>query len=421
MSEPNYLANPLMGHMPTNEREWLNFIQGLHKYYPLTDGERDNGVFPVNYQYRPGHVRRYGAKADGGDDYNAFQDAFDAADEGGEVYADNGDYTIKTTLEVTKDGIRFYGESRRRTILRVDGNRSLIKNGNQDTDTVMHFCMERFLITGEDVATSYIDGKSFQFSMFRDMYISGSGETGSIGIRLLGEAGTTEASHNEISNIVIGNCAGAGVKLLDIANSNTIRNVRCQPPSGAVGVDLTPNSGSNLNNVRILDCGFEFPGKVSRGVRVAAGSTGSVNGVYILGCRFESLSKGVDIDPDNASNVYVPRQANFWSSNTEDIDITQPTFADSDATPSVSYQGAWPATPIFRTANTGATTITDLDDGEEGQEVVVLFGDGNTTVDFTGTNLNGNAGADWSPAQGDHMRCFTVDGTNWYCEISDNT
>lgn len=86
------------------------------------------------------------------------------------------------------------------------------------------------------------------------------------------------------------------------------------------------------------------------------------------------------------------------------------TATASDATPSV--RGA----NVLVTANAVATTITDLDDGYEGQVVTVQIADANTTVDFTGTNLKGNAGHDWSPASGDAMVC-TRRGSSWYCGV----
>lgn len=89
-------------------------------------------------------------------------------------------------------------------------------------------------------------------------------------------------------------------------------------------------------------------------------------------------------------------------------------FSDSDATPSVRGGN------MFYTANTGATTITDFDDGYEGQVIRVEVADGNTTIDFTASGLKGNAGADWSPANGDHMTCV-YNGTDWLCDVSDNT
>lgn len=88
------------------------------------------------------------------------------------------------------------------------------------------------------------------------------------------------------------------------------------------------------------------------------------------------------------------------------------TFTDGDTTPSVAVPNA-----LFMTANTGATTISDLDDGFSGQIVTVVFGDANTTVDFTASGLVGNGGADWTPSANDSMRCV-YDGTDWYCAIS---
>ncbi|KKL57623.1 hypothetical protein LCGC14_2233570, partial [marine sediment metagenome] len=67
------------------------------------------------------------------------------------------------------------------------------------------------------------------------------------------------------------------------------------------------------------------------------------------------------------------------------------------------------------TKNTVATIIKTLPDEQIGREVFVYFGDSNTTVDFTGTNLIGNNGVDWSPIEGNWMTC-RFDGKNWLCE-----
>lgn len=91
------------------------------------------------------------------------------------------------------------------------------------------------------------------------------------------------------------------------------------------------------------------------------------------------------------------------------------TFAANDATPSVATGDH------FVTANGSATTITDLEDPQfVGHEVFIEIADANTTVDFTGTTLKGNAGGDWTPADGDAMRC-KWNGTNWLCQITDAT
>lgn len=88
-------------------------------------------------------------------------------------------------------------------------------------------------------------------------------------------------------------------------------------------------------------------------------------------------------------------------------------FTDADATPDVGNGN------FFKTANTGATTITMFDGGTNGQIINVLIGDANTTIDFTGTNLKGNGGIGWAPNANDHMVCV-YDGTNWLCDTSNN-
>jgi hypothetical protein len=91
------------------------------------------------------------------------------------------------------------------------------------------------------------------------------------------------------------------------------------------------------------------------------------------------------------------------------------TFAANDATPSVANGDH------FVTANGSATTITALDDAQfVGHEVFIEIADANTTIDFTGTTLKGNSGADWTPGNGDAMRC-KWNGTNWLCQILDAT
>ena len=92
----------------------------------------------------------------------------------------------------------------------------------------------------------------------------------------------------------------------------------------------------------------------------------------------------------------------------------QRTSASLDTTPSIR------GVSILIINNAGATVISALDDGFEGQTVELHFTDAVTTVDFTGTTLKGNAGVDWTPAAGDIMRC-TKRGANWYCSIVDCT
>lgn len=90
------------------------------------------------------------------------------------------------------------------------------------------------------------------------------------------------------------------------------------------------------------------------------------------------------------------------------------TFSDADTTPDVSQS------TVFKTANTGATTITFFDGGTTWQRITVLFLDANTTINFAAASMYGNNGASFAAANGDHMDCI-YDGANWYCNVSSNT
>jgi hypothetical protein len=59
-----------------------------------------------------------------------------------------------------------------------------------------------------------------------------------------------------------------------------------------------------------------------------------------------------------------------------------------------------------------------FDLGYVGQVVKIIFSTGHTTIDFTGTNLKGNGGADWSPDKNDWMEGM-FDGTDWYFACHD--
>jgi hypothetical protein len=83
------------------------------------------------------------------------------------------------------------------------------------------------------------------------------------------------------------------------------------------------------------------------------------------------------------------------------------TFGNSDATPSVAGGN------FFKTGNSGATTITALDDGAQGQQLLIVCGDTNTTFSDAGTlRLAGGL-----TCTADDTLTLIFDGTNWL-EIS---
>lgn len=90
----------------------LEISTGNIGYYARTAIEIAAGAVPVVFSYRPGHVNRYGAVADGvTDDYSAWQTAINVAQAGGcEVTWDapktvNTCYLIKSPLNCTNNGL----------------------------------------------------------------------------------------------------------------------------------------------------------------------------------------------------------------------------------------------------------------------------------------------------------------------------
>ena len=68
---------------------------------------------------------------------------------------------------------------------------------------------------------------------------------------------------------------------------------------------------------------------------------------------------------------------------------------------------------VLRTANTVPTVITSLRGGVPGQHVFILFGDDNTDIDFTDTQLKSANGTDFTNATINDIDLLIFDGTNW--------
>jgi len=93
---------------------------------------------------------------------------------------------------------------------------------------------------------------------------------------------------------------------------------------------------------------------------------------------------------------------------------TPTSFSDADATPSVADHRH------FKTANTGATSITTFDGGTNGQRITIIAGDANTTI-TPGATLECSAGSPLLLNSGDVIE-FILDSTVWRCcSYSQNT
>jgi len=83
------------------------------------------------------------------------------------------------------------------------------------------------------------------------------------------------------------------------------------------------------------------------------------------------------------------------------------TFTNADTTPSVSGSNT------FLTANAGATSITNFDDGNAGQWIYIVFGDANTTLVHDVTKINLTGDTNWTFAANDAV-VLVKKGTVWH-------
>lgn len=190
------------------------------------------------------------------------------------------------------------------------------------------------------------------------------------------------------------------------------------------GADIVTAERCNFNNI-LVDGIKVYGGTYSIGKEIdsckfvksasAPGSTTGINvvdvkqiGLAIRGANEFDTALTTAISNKHRVNILEVYDPTHGLSLVKSGDIIA--FTANDTTPSVAKGRN------FETANTGATTITALDDGFKGQEVTIIFNDANTTVDFTGTTLKGNAGADFTASAGDSMKCL-FDGTNWICAV----
>lgn len=142
--------------------------------------------------------------------------------------------------------------------------------------------------------------------------------------------------------------------------------------------------------------------------RVTTWSLGDILTAAALNGEFNNIL-------NNPMSLISPATANFDLDTHLLIDAVHKNvpiaFTAQDSTPDVS-QGT-----IFTTANASSTTISMFDSAVDGQRIWVIINDANTTFDFTGTNLVGNNGVDWTPALGDSVQAVFVN-PKWYCRIN---
>ena len=270
------------------------------------------------------------------------------------------------------------------------------------------------------------------YNKFNNLYVYNGGAGGN-GFTLF-----DGCKENVISNLIIGDVENSGLAFDGVNGTrafltgNHYNNIQIKN-TGAAGVWLLANTLEKADLRDNIFTNISIDNSSTHGVRIDASNSSfdaqriQFYGLNVRNCGgwaisnnngYECVFEGVE--DNNTSGSYTEsgpdafRNRVALNSRPATFGTGAATFADQDTTPEIG------SSSLFHASNTIATTITMFDGGVVGREVKVIFTNNNTTIDFTGTNLKGNGGANWNPTTFDHMTCV-FDGTYWYCDISDNS
>jgi hypothetical protein len=279
----------------------------------------DGVTFTISGQHVP--VGWFGAKGDGvNDDAAAINAAAKAAyaagassgvaADNGQVYLPPGAYSISETIDLTDyPGVTLYGAGAGQALPPVSGTRLLptgdfpaVRLGNTSGITVnhnpVHHYLHDFQIYGTSTGTS------------QHGIVIGAPDTASY-----------QAAFNVIERVLIWNCGGDGIRFLDNAWTNTVRDCQIYANDGN-GITALDESNTNL----IIACkvnnnggdGIYMEGEVGRGiygfdlvsVEANANTRFGINvsneycyGVNIMGCYVENNQSGQLNNAGNSTTV----------------------------------------------------------------------------------------------------------------------
>lgn len=403
------------------------------------------------------NVKDYGAVGDGvADDTTVIQAAINAADDGAIIYFPRvavGSYYKFSTLTSTKN-LTFRGDGW------YNYNQTAFGNAQWATASDTTGSVLRSTATSGAAITSATQGKTLRLEK---LAIVGPGSGTSIGVDFGG--GSNYQIYGAWNDVLIGNFstdvrldnvqdhtfigvrfrgATLGLQLQNSANQNVFLNAEFQ---GTV----TAHAITNTEGVQFL--GGLAQNGITTFASLVAGSSG-IKSILYEGMYYESsgmVLAAFDTTDGNVQHVmfrdtlanstgtafsytgttfrvnWLGLENNKWQGYTVNFDTNQytfttvgknnrfaaitgaastPSFTNADTTPSVLNSDRWLVT------NSAPTTITDLDDGYEGQIVTLKFSDGNTTIQ-DGTNFQLSGGANFTSSADDTMMLISIGGI-WY-------
>lgn len=330
--------------------------------------------------------------------------------------------------------------------LSLDGNSSTNCLGGIYAEFITRWEFERIEMYGfyKTTAIGLQLDHAYQVAI-RDCYIrmgsTGAGKKGTACFQV--GASTADAIHT--THITIDNClaqySGTGFFLSALgavgdeftirqcASGNHDYGIRVQDNYRSVRIENTLIENTSINGIRITTATtLNIKGVTLEAIRLYENTIG-VYTDQVEDLRIHQLQfKGDDAGGHTMFSLNNAQRITFGPYTNEgtaydtviaggSIDPRVTNLAQNDVTPTVAVGGN---RHTFITQNTNPTTITSFTNGVSGQEITIIFNDANTTIDFTGTTLKGNAGADFTGAAGDVMT-GVYNGTNWYFQVHDNT
>lgn len=272
-----------------------------------------------------------------------------------------------------------------------------------------------------------ITGNHFDTVGRHDVYLSGSSPAGSKDCVV---ANNTSKS-NGIEAIALYNVPGAepvsgciitGNTIIDpgdtgigldqnatdnVVSGNVIRN------AGNIGIFLNGSTALETYPDRNVICGNLVVDAVTAPIKCINGSgnlfsgniVANVSAAAVTGITVTSTGSPATWPHDNviAANSYLDIGAPaigvnagvYYGLEHKSYDQRWVTFADGDTTPSVA------GTINFIVDNSAPTTITDFDDKDDGQEIFLVFSNGNTTISTANIFLAG--GVNFTPTASDTL------------------
>jgi hypothetical protein len=395
-----------------------------------------------------------------------------AINTGKTVYLSNGIYLIKTALTATTPFQRIVGNGLQ-TIISSTTTDIFDLTQTEILDPVNGICIEKMALWTTFATGVGIKMRLLHRSTFKDLLIGAGGKCiyvfggvintfdncivgnirpdsslsyidGTNGIYLEQDADNLmEANANRFINCSIEDINGTGIYI----GEGTINNIfsgctveGCDDYGAYIGhanatvrVNVIENSYFETNGIDI----YVTPSSSTHLSGLFLNSdesletSGGINGIRINNvlCRGVVLGAGLQMATINGlfygygdTTTFTNNAYHTTITNLADHDLTNRfsngpilTLTVNAAEPSV-IKGSF----VYKTANTSETVISSFTNGIEGDKIVVIIGDANTIIDFTGTTLKGNEGANWSPTTNDWMECV-FDGTNWFCSCHDCT